>query len=291
MHISNTKSQIEQNTTKTIRVQHNSWPIKDQAILEEFFGKIPNHEMEIKLGRKWHTIEEYARRRGLSLNNFKDERGKTINNKNKPSLYPLTLEENQSYYWMGYLLADGYMDKDSGQIVVCAAVADKEHLLKYAEYLNAKVKIYFYKFNKISEPQETARVGVGDIINAKIIETKFDWKNNKTYNPPEIKILSETLDTYEKFLSYLIGFIDGDGCIEKKQLICRIVNHASYLEVYNYFINKCVEYDIIKTKTRPRINGRGYADFCFPKSAVMKLKKFIDSSSLLILDRKWKPVK
>lgn len=283
MHTSNIKSKI--------KIQHNSWPIEDQVILEEFFGKIPNHEMEIKLGRKWHTIREYARRRGLSLNNFKDERGKTINNKNKPSLYPLTLEENQSYYWMGYLLADGYMHKGLGQIVVCATITDKEHLSKYAEYLNSKVKIYFYKFGKIHEPKETARVAVGDMINAKIIETKFDWKNNKTYNPPDVRILSETLDTYEKFLSYLIGFIDGDGFINKKHFTCRIVNHASYLEVYNYFVKKCVEWDIIKTKTRPRINTNGYVGFTFPQKAVMKMKKFIDSNYLPILDRKWEPVK
>lgn len=274
---------------KTLKEKrHNEWPEEDRKFLIENYGKIPTYDLMEKFGKSKHTIEEYARRQGIKM--IKDENGKTANTKNNPTLAPLLGEAPQVYYWMGYLLADGYMHQGLGQIVLCSAIADKEHLEEYAKFLNAEAKVYKSSPGFVGEEYvvDHVRISVAENINAKKIAEKFDWKNNKTYNPPSVEILNKVLNTKEKFLSYLIGFAGGDGYISPTCTL-KLENHSSYITFFDFLLKRSKEYGL-ETETIPTINPRGYVQFSFNGSFVKKLKQFIIENDLIVLKRKWQKV-
>lgn len=273
-----------------IKLKPNKWSQKDIDFLHANFGKISSKELAEKLNRNEHAICEYARRRGLKLENFKDENGKTINRRDAPTLRRLLEETSQAYYWIGYLMADGYMHDGLGQIVLVSDIKDKEHLDKFAEFLNTTVKVYKHKSNKGSFRKENgfqARVSVAEVSICKKIKDKFDWKIQKTYYPPDVNILENILDTDEKFFSFLIGFIDGDGNIGANYSHIKIENHASWEEIHNFFLDKFRKLGMLKSDKKAIIGKRGYSTIAFGKQITLFLKDFITKQSLTVLQRKW----
>lgn len=263
------------------------WSLEQKESLKQNFGKVTNEELERIIGKKYHAIEEYARKRGFKLRDFEDENGKTINNVNKPTLSPLLKEDLQSYYWIGYLMADGYMHDPLDQIVLASAIKDKEHLEKYAAFLQAMAKVYKSKVNRFRPTEgEQVRVSVADISHCKLIKEKFDWKFQKTYNPPSVDVISKTLQEKEKFLAYFIGFCDGDGYVSEKFTL-KLENHKSWETIYNYFYSKFKEIGFIDKDRKAIIGKRGYSVATFSGICLIYLKKFIVNNNLIVLDRKW----
>jgi hypothetical protein len=270
-----------------------NWTNEQLKFLHENYGKITNEEFEKTLNKKWHTIEEFARRRGFVLSDFKDKYGKTINNVNKPTLLPLLEENLQAYYWVGYLMADGYMHDGLGQIILVSVEKDADHLKKYADFLRTSIKIYkgsktgFKSENNVVNNQ--VRVSVADILNCRKVKDKFDWKIQKTYYPPSIDKLNNVLAEPDKFLAYFIGFCDGDGSINKDQGL-RLENHASWNKVHNFFLDKLRECSLLQVDKKSKINCNGYSDFCLGKQVNQQLKKFIIENNLVVLERKWNKI-
>ena len=44
-----------------------------------------------------------------------------------------------SYYWMGFLMADGYFDHVRKRISVVCSLKDKEHIKKFSQFINSKI--------------------------------------------------------------------------------------------------------------------------------------------------------
>lgn len=115
--------------------------------------------------------------------------------------------------------------------------------------------------------------------NYKLIFEKFKIYNDKTYNPPEI----DFLDIDWKFLSWLIGFVDGDGTIYEQNSI-RIENHKSWKYVHDY-IKFCIEKFGISSKSDINIKGNSF--ILASTELFYLLKNKIKELNLEVLDRKW----
>lgn len=128
----------------------------------------------------------------------------------------------ETYYWIGFLLADGTFYEKRKAISLCLAKKDFSHLLSFRKYVESSCKITKRKYNQKSFDSVNSELYqiyisyknvVTDIIN------KFGILSRKTYNPPNLpEIYNDDL-----FISLLIGFIDGDGNI------CKVGN--SYSEI------------------------------------------------------------
>ncbi len=265
-----------------------AWSDDDVAYLHASYGKVPSDEMCDRLKRKEHAIHEYARRQGLKM--AKDENGDTVNTVGKAALRRLLDGSLQSYYWMGYLMADGYMHHGLGQIVLVSAEADKDHMATYAAYLGSKVHRYENPSYFTGLTTEHHRVSVADYRVAVKIAEKFDWKPRKTYNPPRNEVLAKAFDTDDQFLAFFIGFVDGDGSINKVNHSIRIENHASWITFHTFLLDSLRRVGILDVATLPKINGKGYSDFHTPKRTVQQLKHFIEQHQLTVLTRKWDKV-
>lgn len=200
------------------------------------------------------------------------KRTKRLNN-----LKVLLEETPETYYWIGFLLADGHFD-DGKRIIVGLAEHDRDHLEKFAKYIGYKGTISLVK----KGPYSAVKLSAMDTeVVGKLCE-KFDIKSNKTHNPPEsLSWIPEDL-----FLCLLAGLIDGDGNISnfcgRKDVFIRLKQEKSWLPILKEFAK------YFKEEDRVKVNKQGYAEVeitGFPK--IRELKKKLLEYNLPLMDRKW----
>lgn len=188
-----------------------------------------------------------------------------------------------SYYWMGFLLADGHFSKQN-RLVLSLSIKDIKHLEKFKDFIEYK--------NNIRKDFIKCYLAVMDNFNIPILKNKFDIKSDKTYSPPNLNIFHNIGN--ELLLSLVIGFIDGDGAITNQSgrtdNTLRIKNHSSWLDILVYF------YEIISRLSNvnfpvPKINKSGYAEFrCCNMNVLKFLKNHTIKYKLPVLERKWNKI-
>lgn len=198
----------------------------------------------------------------------------------------LLLEQPISYYWIGFLLADGHFNIKYGSIKLGIISKDKNHLFEFLNFISStKTTLYNYKNKDLVELIVCGKKTVLDICK------KFNIKNNKTYKPPNIKVFKKMSD--DLFISLLIGFIDGDGCIfkRKESEMARIAikNHSSWLRILDYFINRLSKITFTNDEySKAKLTSDKYAIILFIKSNLVKfLKNKCLELNLPVLKRKW----
>lgn len=179
-----------------------------------------------------------------------------------------------SFYWIGFILADGSIDKNK-RISITLKKDDKEHLEKFKTYVNAKT----LRVNKIS-----CSTSIQDCKYIPKLCEIFDIKANKTIYPPNLDIFKNM--EKNKLLSLIIGFIDGDGRIcnqtNRKDFVLQVKNHRNWEDILDFF-NKNID-----NKSHTKINNCGYAAFNVTNTLKLKeLKRFAIENNLPILKRKW----
>lgn len=197
-------------------------------------------------------------------------------------------ESLESYYWIGYLYADGWLTRN--KVSVLASIRDKEQIYKFANYIEcSNVKKSNPPKTCYPGTKEFYSVGVGDrFIVPKIID-KFDFRPAKTYNPPRFVV-----EDQNKFLALFIGYIDGDGCIKqqtgRKDCSIRLHVHSSWIDWLNQCRDKLVK--IFECEiSYPAIDKRGYVLWNITHSTVVTgLKKMILKENLPVLSRKWNKI-
>lgn len=184
----------------------------------------------------------------------------------KTHLEKLLLNVPVSYYWMGFLTADGTFDHKIGRIRLRLGKKDGSHLDRYKVYINSK-----------SGCDQDKSV-------FKLIVKKFDIKPSKTYHPPDVNWMNDDL-----FLAFLIGFIDGDGCINlqhgRKDAVIRIKVHGSWFATLG-FMSERVGSILNEITPEPNITADGYAQLVFAKASVVRFLK-AKADELPVLERKW----
>lgn len=200
----------------------------------------------------------------------------------KYKLSKLLNDSLQTYYILGFLLSDGSF-KNSNRLVFNLKSDDKDIVDKIAQYLNPLINTSYsgisYGFSCY------------DSHTIPILEKIYKIKHNKTYQPCDISNING-----DKFIAFLIGFIDGDGCIDYRsdnnnlritiklyKAWCDNLNIFS-IKLYHYFnVDKIPKAIIITTK-----ENRQYATITFGNQKIINgLKKFIVDNNLFVLERKW----
>lgn len=184
----------------------------------------------------------------------------------KCNLYKLLEETPETYYWVGFILADGHISNGT-RLRVTLAKKDKDHLVK------------LQKFLQIENMTENDQVHISG-MDSKVIKNfvkKFDIKSNKTIYPPNLNINNKKL-----LFALSIGFIDGDGSIKKQykrnDCILRIKCHANWLNVIKYLFKN----------EKVKINNQGYVNTNIANNTTLKnMKLKAIKLNLPIMNRKW----
>lgn len=275
--INKTQSSVIQRAfkLKINKINYNEWSNNDIKLLYECYPSFNKHQlMHVFPNRKWNHIVSKATELSIKRNNRHLEKiiGKTEK---------LLFDNVISYYWIGFLLADGHFSKNN-RMTVTLSIKDREHLLKLATYLESNLKI--------NKKQTTVSISILDTYNVKKIKTKFDISNNKTENLPKIESFLEISD--ENLFSLIIGYIDGDGSIGKQynrnDAIIRIQVHKNWIP-FLYMIHHFLQrYIGLNLKSTPYINNSGYAQTSIANSEFLtEIKKKIIEFNLPFMERKW----
>lgn len=205
--------------------------------------------------------------------------------KSRANLEALLEESLISYYYAGFILADGHIEKGK-RLQMSLSVKDFDFLQKMAEYLgvkNLKKRRYFIKNKEV----EVASFSAQDIEAIRKFSNKFGIVSDKTHCPPDVEIFENL--SKEKLLSMIIGFIDGDGSIRKiykrKDANIAVKCHSSWLPILEFFSNA------VCGKNLAKINSHGYASVIFSRfSDIKHLKIFALENNLPIMMRKWENI-
>lgn len=246
------------------------WDSQSLNYLTEHYYNIPNPELCFALGRTNTSILQKAQKLGLKKN---------------PKLRRLSRCEvlldgsSETLYWIGFILADGHINPN-GRLKVAIAARDYDHLSRLADYLDAGVKFYDGKY-----PFYELHVMDMDVIPT-LVE-RFQIHSNKTYNPPKIRELKLS-DT--EIMALMIGFIDGDGSLDKTRMTLSVKCHSSWLDNLKFFSESLQRISGIQSKMMPHVLSSGYARWSITNSKLMTyLRNFGTTENLPILTRKWYP--
>lgn len=187
-------------------------------------------------------------------------------------------------YWLGFLLADGYISEKRNLICLVLKREDKNHLVKFKEFLNFtgpiidRVRVLNEIEYPISEITIRSKQIVFDLVNLyHICQNKtYKSKDSFKYIPLEYKIY------------FYLGYFDGDGSIAKLEGRSSIASYnGEILQYFKEYLN--VIYDI-QTKV--------YRDekkncFVWTSENVLNTYKFIKlyvgyKNKIPLLERKYK---
>lgn len=216
----------------------------------------------------------------------------------KSNLNILNEDSLSSYYWAGFIAADGCVRKRKSKILLKIKLSQKDlkHLKKYKCYINSTNKInksviVSHKIgNRIIGSSKVCSLESGDTEALKVFIKKFDLKPNKTYNPPKFKFYSKLKKQY--LLAFLIGMIDGDGTIKKRKdrvngLSITLRCHQSWIL---FFKRLCKSLNsLLRTNIKPfKVKNSNLVGFSiYQKKTISELQSLIKLENLPILERKW----
>jgi hypothetical protein len=231
--------------------------------LRENYSKKTKDELTSYLGLSWSYIQKLC-----CLNDIKRE---FVEGKNYGKYFKLMdLKSPETCYWIGFLLADGHIYKETN-IQMNLSIHDKDHVLKLQKYLG-EFPILEYK--------EQIRICISDKKLSKFLSSKFNWKSNKTKVPPIFPKLSNV-----QMFSLIIGFIDGDGSISKNMI--RVKCDYSWKTIIEnfYFLLVGENKNFNKTSCGCSIIYISQLETLF------KIKERAEKLNLPILERKWSKIK
>jgi hypothetical protein len=247
-------------------------------LIKENYATCDLNWLSSKTGQSVHSLREWARRHKLK---------RTINLQRNGDMSPLLSETLESFYWLGFIAADGYIYKN-GHLMVSQSVKDKETIFKLAKYL--KTSVYKYKSKKggfRKKESTTYRVNISDkIIGIKIREMFNVQKNSpKTYTGISLDFIKSS----KQAAAFLCGFIDGDGSLNKKDKIYKVECHQSWFATLSTLMEKCPkvfkDFDLsikkVKSKKSP------YTVLRFRISSSKYIRKFAQKFKLPCSKRKF----
>ena len=195
--------------------------------------------------------------------------------------YYFSIPNLENSYWAGFFAADGNVGSYN-RVALQLSVKDIEHLRKFYNSLEADNKFTVYK-RKNGIEMCSFSVNSEQIVN--------DLKNNFNITPRKTFTLEfpEQLSDENK-LAFIVGYIDGDGCISKRVgynlcAISIIGNYKFLSSLKNTLYGLCSEEQKNTSEVRKK---DGIFSIVFSKKATVKLlKNKADEMNIPKLSRKW----
>jgi len=252
------------------------WTKEEDVFLMENYENLDTEKILIGLSkRSWDAIKLRAEKLGI----------RRYNNKNRLANLKILLEDtNETYYWIGFIMADGHIH-NSRRLKICLSIKDREQLDKFKKFIDYSEDLTI----RNNKGHYNISISVMDTKYLKMLCDKFDIKHNKTYNQCDIKKIKND----KLLLSLMIGFIDGDGSIKnqtgRKDFRLNIKCHKSWKENLEYILNTIIRITGVDCKTVVKhTKCRRYSLINVTNStALKKLKQEMLKLKIPYMKRKW----
>jgi hypothetical protein len=248
------------------------WNSTEISLITKNYQNLPKDKLQLLLpDRSWDAIKLKANQLELI---------RELNEQIESDLSSLLGDNILTYYWIGFLMTDGYINHRSLRLKFELSKKDKEQVILFAEFIKCKNHTY-------TENNSYCVMAQNKLIIPQIIK-KYDFNQAKTYHPPDLnKYLKGDL-----LIAFLIGFIDGDGSIKKqpkgrKDCCISIKMHSSWLKTLQ-FLSDEIHKQCNLRPTVAYLNKEGYAVLNLANSILLRLlKEKTLEWNLPVLFRKW----
>jgi len=201
----------------------------EDLIVDKYLNGVSNQVLSSTLNLNRGTIQ-----RVLKRNNVKLHKNRSALVCNEKFFDEYTKE---SCYWAGFILADGYLRKDSPTLHIKLSKKDREHLYNFLKCIDCEKDI-------VKKYLDCCYI---DICKENIyysLNKNFEIYSKKTFTS---KISSKIPEKY--ILDFIRGYFDGDGSITGKKYtrINFIGTQQTLNYITDYFFNKNIK---IKTSKK-----------------------------------------
>lgn len=214
------------------------------------------------------TIRKYYKLLNLKLEGSGGKNRKVQNN----PFIPLTEE---SYYWLGFIAADGHVNKYQVRL----KIKDIDHIVKYRDFINPNLKL----FDSINTANNKMRlVYFGNKETIKFLNN-IGITSSKTKS---LKIDNNILNNRH----FLRGFFDGDGSAKnyevkittasikfRDQLLLLLKN----LKIQSYYRIKGVNKDCYDVLVKSRESKKRLFNYFYKDSNIYLERKYNDYAALV----------
>lgn len=252
------------------------WTPEKIQLLKDEYPLGDKNQLAKKLGIKRSTLKEAARR-------FKI---KSLIDKRKYKASKLLNDSLESYYWHGFIIADGHIGKRNN-IKITVSPKDEGHLIKFRNFLEVEQPIKHNTQNTTyANNTESVTISISDVNACEQLRNLYKVGHTKTINPPNLlKILNDS----DKFVSFFFGLFDGDGCFcmqKSKVVAMKFELHSSWMEVLES-IQIALEKHF-KIESRISMTSRGYSKLMIYKNEnFRKFKNLTLDMNIPVMERKW----
>ena len=205
--------------------------VNQKMSLEQVGQYINQHEVTVR--KAFERLQLKRRSCGFRLPKFNDK------------VFDVWTEE--SAYWLGYIVADGSIDKKKPFLSVSTKKSDKYQLEKLAFFCDFKGKIYTAKHTHKKTGKEFYQCYL-NLTSNHLIERLFSLGvyNRKSYlDMPYLKFIPE-----EFIIPFLMGHFDGDGHVrirtQNSAEIAWLGGKTVMEEIYQWMINKGLNVKLYK---------------------------------------------
>lgn len=194
------------------------------------------------------------------------------------------IDTEEKSYWLGFLMADGYVSKTTNTVELSLKGDDSKHLEKYNNFLKNTVSIKISKIITNGKEYKRCRCAVTDKhFHDKLIELGCTPQKSLTLKFPNKNIFANN-DLIRHFIR---GYIDGDGCLtytKTGRLVIEIIGTKEFLndikEIYSEYFKSTFH------KDKRRLTSNTYFILCSCNNAD-KFANIIYNNSNIYLDRKY----
>jgi len=185
-------------------------------------------------------------------------------------------------YWAGFIAADGNVKKDKQELSIQISDKDYEHLKSFAESIKFTGKISRY----------TRKNGI-TMCNAHFNSEKLvdDLEKNFNIIPQKtFKLIPPNIEEKELIDAFMVGYIDGDGCITTRKKYGTLgFDIRSTIELNNWFLKRIEEVceDKINAKLQIEDNSKNHSRFKIQSSKSEKVLRYLNKIDVPKLQRKW----
>lgn len=191
------------------------------------------------------------------------------------------IDTEEKAYWLGFILADGYLNEDRKFLSIRLGIVDEKHLEKFATFMEEKD--YKIKYGVGGAYTRDNPVCYIDYNSKELVADLKKWGifQGKSGKEKPIDFIDDNLKR-----SYIRGLIDGDGHVKN-----RLFSYVGSLESCQYmkdYFGKWISYK----ENCSYIHKKGTIfTFRLENQQVNKALKEIYLNSSIYLDRKYEVVK
>ena len=220
---------------------------KDEKIINMYLNKMSSCKIAKEMNISPSSVINVLKRNGIDSRSNKENSRKFTLDDN----YFEAIDSESKAYWLGFMYADGYIDK-ANNFGMSLAIIDKNHLEKFKKDINSTYEIKQYVSSGFSNSLYVrllmkSEKAINDLID------KGCYKN-------KTNILTEPKNVPEEYIKdFIRGYFDGDGCFtysidnvktEHYRAAVKILGTEAFLDFIKVFIEENTSIKIGNYSTR-----------------------------------------